>query len=74
MLIYLNDGILVDGPGHEWDGWVEPEGLLDAGLQVLHLGEVLHGGRSLGVVGEDVVELALDLLLDLGRQIRVSCC
>lgn len=55
----------MDGPGHEWDGGVEPERLLDAGLQVLHLGEVLHAGGSVGVVGEDVVQFPLNSLLNL---------
>ena len=62
----LNDNILPDGSGDDGDTLIQPETLLETHLQVLHAGEVPGGGGPLRVLPEDVPELLLALLLDLG--------
>ena len=62
----LNDQILPDGSGDDGDTLIQPETLLETHLQVLHAGEVPGAGGPLRVLPEDVPELLLALLLDLG--------
>ena len=53
-------------PRNDGDTLIQPETLLETHLQVLHAGEVPGGGGPLRVLSEDVPELLLALLLNLG--------
>ena len=62
----LNDNILSDGSCDDGDTLIQSETLLETHLEVLHVGEVPGGGGPLPVLPEDVPQLLLAFLLDLG--------
>ena len=64
-LIFYNN-ILPDGSRDDGHTLVQPETLLDTHLEVSHVSEVPRGGGPVRVLPEDVPELLLALLLDLG--------
>ena len=49
-LVAMNFHILPQDPGYYRDTLEEPQGLLDASLQELHLGKVLGGGKASGAL------------------------
>jgi hypothetical protein len=69
-ITYVN--ILGEGSHDGWHTWVEPEGFLDATLQVFELGRVLSAARTLGVAAKHLIHLFHDHLLHAEKITRVT--
>ena len=64
--LICDNNILSDGSRDDGHTLIQPETLLETHLEVPHVGEVPGGGGSVRVLPEDLPELLLALLLDLG--------
>ncbi len=64
-LLAVDHGILLEVAPDDWHRGVEPEGLLDAAVQVLHPGQLVRRDVGLHVLAKDLLLLSVDFFQNL---------